>query len=1118
MIGRALVVGGNIEGVQAALDIANSGIEVSLIEQGPSLPVESGENAHLLRPRLLEAASHPNIQILTGANITLLEGDKEAFHIKLVQQPRYINTEACTSCGRCEQACPVTLSSRDKSDIRKAVHYPNSGLKSVPSTCLIEKTGVAPCTAACPAGINVQGYVALISKGKLREALDIVREAVPFPHILGRVCTHPCESVCTRGKVDQPIAIASLKRYLADMEPAQYTLMPTEVVAPDSPRRVAIIGSGPAGLTCARDLVRMGHNSTIFESLPIPGGMVAVGMPRFRLPHEVREAEINAITNLGIEIKMNTPIGKYLTLGDLKEQGYEAIFIASGAHKNPRMDIPGEDVDGVIDSIAFLRSVNLKSPIQIGKNVVVIGGGYTAIDSARTAIRRNSAKVRILYRRTADEMSATPAEILETIEEGVDLSFLVAPIRVIEENGRVVGIECQNMELGEPDESGRKRPIPIEGSTFTFECDTIIPAIGQLPDLGAFGYGDIQPKNNGKTMLVDLLTLATDVPGVFAGGDVVHGPRSMVEAVGDGRRAAVSIDRLLRGENISAGRTLERPQPVEVNIDEIKIPPGGRRRIPVLPAKKRVGSFEEVETGYTTFMALRESKRCLSCGGCSECMECVRACELEAINHNTQPIEMEIETGAIVFAKSGMATKQDQPGVHIIGTNENDSDITNRLACASAIADKVLIDLSECHSDSTLHKSSLASPAENERIILEKPRIGVFICQCGGNISNAIDVSRIIRQFFRQSGIAHAQEIGYACSDSGASEIRDAAREQKLTHVVLAACACCALDQICFSCSDRRIECKNKLLGHALDDGLVYEFVNIREHCAWVHARETDKAFAKAKALIRAGIARASQGQPQTTQAVAIKRSVLVIGGNGPAGLQAAVDLSAQGIQTTLFKYGKNDESDDLSQQLSAELQRHGARILNNATLNDVSGQIGDYTATIEHEGKPLSLNIGAIIVDLSATERNHLPPLLQMAVRNDGCNYGEFDQSVSRIPGIFRCGFYPVKSTTALIQGSAAAAKISALLHSGEVQMAQTTAIIDSLVCRGCGTCTAICEFGAASLFEQQPGVFISRINEVLCRGCGTCVAHCPSCAISQNGISDRHIAAALEAILSPL
>ncbi|MDD5094231.1 MAG: FAD-dependent oxidoreductase [Dehalococcoidia bacterium] len=1115
MTTRVVVIGGNIEGVQAALDVANCRIEVSLIEQSPSLQqLHDEEESVLLRPKLLEAARHPNIRIFTGVDIEQTEGEKGSFRIKASQSPRYVKAEDCTSCGRCQLACPVNLSSPHERDIHKAIHRPDSGLKSVPSTCLVDKNGVPPCTAACPAGVNVQGYVALISKGKHKEALALIREAVPFPHILGRICTHPCETACTRGKIDQPIGIASLKRYLADMEPAQFAPLSSEAEPFLSTGRVAIIGAGPAGLTCARDLFRMGHMSTIFESLPMAGGMLAVGMPRFRLPREVREAEVKGITDLGIEIRTSTPIGKNLTITDLRHQGYDAIFLAIGCHVGLKVGIPGEDLEGVATGVTFLRALRLKSPVRMGHKLVVIGGGYTGIDVARAAVRMHCYKVHIIEKYTLNEVSATPAEVLETTEEGVKIQFLTSALRIIGENGRVVGVECQRFKVEGIVENGRPWLVPIEGSEFIIEADTVVVAIGQSPDLSFFK--DVVDTDRG-VIKVDPLTLSTNVPGIFAGGDAATGPKSVVDAVAGGRRAAVSIDRYLRGEDIRAGRTLARPTPVEVNLSQMDVPPGKRRRIPVLPIRKRVKNFEEVETGYTTFMAIREAERCLNCGGCSECMECVKACELEAIDHRLPARKIQFEAEAVVYATNGdgvVPDKPSEPGIYTLGNASKDGIIAERLTRASAIAGRVVTDLGNYGSIVNEAPGSMLaeSPRTASQLSLpSEPRVGVFACRCGGSISESVDIPTLVAHFSGRSGVTYAHQIGYACSDEGALEIRNHARQNDLTHVVVAACPCCALDQICFSCSDRRMECKEKLLGPSSSDGLCYEFVNIREHCAWVHDDEPEIALEKAKALIRAGIARAQEGLPSANLVKEVKRSVVIIG-SGLGGLQAASDLSQQGFQTTLIPgdFAKDAMMTETSASLLAELKRNSGRILEDGRAEDVQGSVGDFRILVERQGKLLSLNAGVVVIDLSAKGSMRLPEMLESAGNG---SWSELDQAASRIPGIFLCG---TDHATASLQGAAAASKASALLRKGHMQMVQTIATVDPLVCRGCGTCAAICEFGAPSLSEQSDGISVSQIDAALCRGCGTCAAHCPSNAITQNGFSDRQMACALEAMLT--
>ncbi|MFC2007441.1 FAD-dependent oxidoreductase [Chloroflexota bacterium] len=882
---RALVIGGGIAGVQAALELADSQIEVTLVEESPTLRVNPAENGDkpaetlTYMPKLLKATSHPNISVLTNAKVAHIRGKRGDFKATITVNPRYVDLDLCTSCGRCERACPVdiALPLSDMQDGHKAIHHPDFGLKSVPSACVVDKNGTSPCTAACPAGINAHGYVALIAKGKFTEALDLITESAPFPRVLGRVCNHPCEDQCTRGKIDKPVSICALKRFAADINCTESSLKRAQVsnngVKPTDPPRVAIIGSGPAGLAAARDLARLGHRSTVFEALPVPGGMVSVGMPRFRLPREVRQADIDDILSLGIEIRTSTPIGRDLTLEDLKNQGYEAILIAVGAHKNMRLGVAGEGLSGVINSIAFLQALNLKQPISVGYKVVVIGGGYTAIDSARTAIRLHCDKVTVLYRRSLEEMPSNPEEITEAREEGVDIEYLVAPVRIIGETGRVIGVECIRMRLGEPDKSGRRRPIPMEGSEFVIEADTVIVAVGQRPDL-SFLEGDTTLTDGRRNIVIDPRTMSTKIPGIFAAGDAAHEPGSMIDAIAAGRRAAISIDRLLKGEELRLRHHPSRVKPVKVNLEEVFVPPIEHQQMPCLPHEDRVGNFEEVDLGFDEATAVREAQRCLNCGGCSECLECERACELDAINHKLTTEHLGLDVNAIITAKNQI------PGIHSDVYSLAQPSGNGNLSQASAVAASVIADLGQYQqtkqdagkASHETAKMDIFEPVyiKGQRVTpgIPEPRVGVFTCDCGGNISEVIDVPDVLEYFRTLDGVTYTGEINYACTDEASVEIKTLARKHSLTHVVLAACVCCHLDQICFSCSDRRIICKSLLLNGGEPDGINYEFVNIREHCAWVHYNQLEKATAKTKTLIRAGVARARENRLPIARAI----------------------------------------------------------------------------------------------------------------------------------------------------------------------------------------------------------------------------------------------------------
>lgn len=483
----------------------------------------------------------------------------------------------------------------------------------------------SPCTAACPAGVNVKAYVSLIAAGRFREALSVVRQRNPFPGICGRVCTHPCEASCQRGQLDVPVAIRALKRFVADYE-LKHLTEDLEPPARRLPHKIAIIGSGPAGLTAANDLQRAGYGVTIFEALPEPGGMFVAGIPAFRLPRTIIRHEIDIIKRLGVEIKTGTRISGARAIDSLFRSGYKAVFIAVGAHKGKKLQIPGEtSYAGVIDAISFLQAVNFGPPPELGPNVVVIGGGNSAIDAARAAVRLGTERVTIIYRRSRNEMPATAEEIREAKDEGVQIHFLAAPRQITGEQGHVTGMVCQKMKLGAPDASGRRRPVPVDGKEFFVAADTIIAAVSQEPDLSFLPKNQRVEVSNRRRCVVDKTTLATSRSGVFAGGDAVTGPNTIIDAIAAGHLAAQSIQRYLQGEPL-AQESSPAARELEFRRDLSRLEKTRRHEPSKLAPGARVDGFNEIELAFDEAQAIAEASRCLRCGPCHECTICVAEC------------------------------------------------------------------------------------------------------------------------------------------------------------------------------------------------------------------------------------------------------------------------------------------------------------------------------------------------------------------------------------------------------------------------------------------------------------------------------------------------------------
>ena len=647
-----MVCGGGIAGMQSALDLANSGFKVYLIENTPTI---GGKMAQLdktfptgdcatciVSPKLVECTRNLNIEILTQAQVEELSGKPGSFKARVRQKARFVDIKKCNACGDCEKVCPVSIPDEFNRGLSSTTAIHKICAQAVPNAYTIAKRQRPPCISACPMGQNAQAYIALIAKGKFAEAAEIIRKDNPLPLICGYVCHRPCESECQQARYGEAVSIRALKRFAIE------TASPSseEIRNPQSEirNRVAIIGSGPAGLGAADWLARKGYGVTIFEALPAPGGMMRAGIPDFRLPRNVLDSQINAILDLGVELKCDSPIGKDLTIDGLLKDGYKSVFVAVGAQKSAGLGIEGEDLQGVRPSIEFIKQVNLGEPVKIGDRVAVIGAGNAAMDIARAAVRLGAKEVTIVYRRTKREMPADPVEVQDAISEGVKFVFLTNPKKFVGKDGKLTGIECLKMALSdEKDASGRRRPVPVEGSEHIFECDEAILATGQVLDMG-FAEGAALETNKWGLLTVNPVTLATNVPGIFAGGDVVAGAGTLSEAVAAGRCAADSIDRFISGEDLVGDRTADPRIWTEDDHCELEKIQWREKR------QKSARVKADHDTGYTAEQAMAEAARCLACGICCECMECVKACQPKAIDHDMQDEVRELEVGAVILS------------------------------------------------------------------------------------------------------------------------------------------------------------------------------------------------------------------------------------------------------------------------------------------------------------------------------------------------------------------------------------------------------------------------------------------------------------------------------------
>lgn len=659
--GAVLVQGAGIAGVQASLDLANSGFKVYLVESSAAIggmmarldkTFPTGDCATcIVSPKLVECARNLNIEILTLSELEKLKGEPGNFTARVKKRSRYVDEHECNACGDCSEVCPVDIDDRFEGVMgtRKAIakHF----AQALPNVAGILKNGHAPCKMTCPANINVQGYVQLVKKKEYVKAVNLIRERNPLSGICGRICTHPCETSCTRGEVDSPVAIRLLKRFASDKEMEMIESgelsLPEEKTPASDAKKVAVIGAGPAGLTVANDLADRGFAVTVYEALEQAGGMLRYGIPEYRLPFNVLDHEIELIRRKGVTFVMNCRVGKDIQFGDIRKEN-ESVFVSVGVHESRSLGIDGEDKNGVIQGVEFLREASSadNKPVVKGR-VVVIGGGNVAVDVARTALRLGAESVEMVSLEQRKEMPAYEEEIEATVHEGIKIRNGWGP-KGIFGGDSVEGIELKRCTsvFGY---DGLFNPVFNENDRTRIEADQIYIAIGQRSDEGLLEHLDVETERG--SIKADTVTLATSLDGVFAGGDTVSGPASAIEAVAAGKRAADSIEMYLNGEDMTV-RAFDdslRPVPEELLPSTEKVEKKERAESDEISVSQRAGNFREVEVGCSEEAALAEAERCLNCAMCSECNECVEACEHHAIDHTMQEETIELEVGAVIL-------------------------------------------------------------------------------------------------------------------------------------------------------------------------------------------------------------------------------------------------------------------------------------------------------------------------------------------------------------------------------------------------------------------------------------------------------------------------------------
>jgi NADPH-dependent glutamate synthase beta subunit-like oxidoreductase/NAD-dependent dihydropyrimidine dehydrogenase PreA subunit len=1131
------VVGSDACAAQCALTLADLGLQVDLLAPGLGLEIGgkngSDEEFHQrqhLWPLLLRAGSHPRINLLVNHPVFEISRKAGRLKVKGLAKPRYVNPDICTGCGDCEAACSVKVQLKvdGKKVSRRAIRPPTLGAKATPSAYFIEKAGIAPCRSKCPLGINVQGFIALLGKGKVDKALSLINESAPMAAILGRLCTHPCESECTRKKVDSAVYIQALHRFCADygtVDPASLEKAPRH----SKKDKIAIIGSGPSGLSAAWELTRRGYGPTVFESHAVVGGMLATGIPRFRLPREVREKDVDAIKSMGVDFKTGVAVGRDVTYSDLVERGYSAFYLAIGAQQNNRLNVPGENLKGVLDAISLLFALNIHMEDTVGSDVIVVGGGNSAVDSARSAKRVSKGQVRILC--LTPSMTAVKEDVDEALKEGVIIDYNVTVKEIMGQEGTVCGVTCHKVENVAFLSDGKIKMDFVAGSEFSLAADRVVIAIGQRPGSAALNIKGLALHKNG-TIETDPLTLQTSIEGVFAGGDCVSGSNNVVDSMAAGIRAAESIDRYLAQKELRKARSIEPGLAVEADIESRKISTHRRAAMPGLPLAKRKHNYEETNLGLSPGSAQNETERCLNCAVCCECLECVEACKLKAVQHDEQPRPFEIESSAVVDftgAPEALAAVSSS-GAHQFLPNSQ-GDIRISLAEAASLAFKVALDLElkELHGKHSpkvtrQQKGAPAVPAHTDTT-------AIVLCRCGENISSVLDFPQLVEDLGVLDNVVSVRSISQACTPEGAGQIRQISADAGASRLVLAACRCCNLDQVCFSCSDRRVMCQHNL-NVELAPGVAVEFANIREQCAWLYREDPGLATARALEIIKSAAVKARQAGVIGAEEREISPGVLVIA-TGPSGLAAAEKVAAAGIETMLLHFPRSgseerigDGGERSSHRSLARLRSSGVLVVSWGANLSIVGRPGSYRVSTGNAGREINFAAGSIILDLAQMEGETLAELSRIDLikriidrQNLQNQLAVMDSTlihaftIGETAGIFAVLSGPDESNQETISlGEAAASRALAFVKQQMLKARTNSVLIQAQFCRGCGDCARLCSYIA--LKEGGPGLGLAEVDPSLCLGCGACVSVCPTGAIIQPLQSEAGLRASLESV----
>jgi NADPH-dependent glutamate synthase beta subunit-like oxidoreductase/NAD-dependent dihydropyrimidine dehydrogenase PreA subunit len=1108
-----LIVGATPAGIAAANKLGELGVPITLVEKEADLDRKLGAEtfrfdsgvpfnfAH--RPGLIRILRNGNIRCLLPAAIRSAKHSQQGFRVQIERQPTYVDPKRCTLCGRCAEACPV-CGGQEGRPIRTIDRM------ALPGRAFIDKRRQPLCQANCPLGVNVQGYMALTAAGRYAEALALIRQENVLPAICGRICTHPCEAACRRNEKEGAVAIRDIKRFVADRVSTD-SLPAVEPLA--DAQRVAVVGSGPAGLAAAADLARQGFAVTIYEKEQEAGGLLRYGIGPHRLPRAVLDAELAAIQAEGVRIVTGQAVTLPQGLAELRKD-HRAVIVTTGSWADRRLGVAGETLAGVQGCVAFLNRFYRGDVKALSGRAAVIGDGNAAFDLARV-LHRMGVAVTIVSWFAAHEIPADKDEVEAALDEGITLLDRRQVVAFRGDNGELAALAMQATQPGPADAKGICWPQIVPDSPVQSQpIEHAFVAIGQ-----AGAYGDLVDQKglavNDKGLLAADPQGRTGLDGIYAAGDAASGATSVVQAMADGRRVAYQVMQDLGAGTIPKTLRPIPARPAERDFAPIAadLPQRLRTTMPEIPLAQRHTGFAEVALGLDEAQARAEAQRCLQCGACAQCLACLPACGAnQAIRHDETCETIFENVGVLIIADPEMA-----PGIkgddviRAYGPPGAKADVPAMMLRGFSAAARAMVLLQR---NGMRLKGQGVAFVPPDAGLDRRVRIGVFACRCNDSFGWAPAMDEFMQGLTQQSGIVHVEVLASACLPEGIQRMVDSVRDKGLTRLVLASCVCCPLNFVCSACTDQRSRLKRGLFdGTGISRSMV-QTCNLRGEVLRLMVKDEPLAIQAFKGIVTRSIGRARKLLPFPAPARSYNFTTAVIG-QTEAAASAALTLAQAGFEVLMFGSAKNP--------LEQSPDHPSIFAFDRSTVDGVSGTLGNFQIHAHIDDAPRTFTVGGVILGEKsrniAIYRQHddLPGLKVQARMQKA--------QVPDIPFMYPCGTSisglfladpPGIQISKRTKGEAAAVLTAAAMPRGPRQSRGFSVTVNQSLCRGCGRCLQACPYQAVGLKANGASGFSAVVDEALCKGCGNCISVCPSNAADSPFRDQAYLEQTLEELLS--